>query len=219
MAMDMEERGLRCATRNFRPRTTRRTRGRWTWGQRRKLPSGETARIKSKPDYFLMRGKDRGRVRRCRWIRPRHHNSDHRALVMQLRARPGGVRRYTDERKRLPVPPPRPMTEGDTMLEELVDTLEAPGKRDRPDHEWIRGGTWALIDERASRRKQGTLTQAQGRRLSRRIRQALKQDRRERARKAGEEIMGALADGSSKRAYGILRAWHKQCDPAASKPC
>ena len=111
------------------------------------------------------------------------------------------------------------MTEGDTMLEELVDTLEAPGKRDRPDHEWIRGGTWALIDERASRRKQGTLTQAQGRRLSRRIRQALKQDRRERARKAGEEIMGALADGSSKRAYGILRAWHKQCDPAASKPC
>ena len=106
MAMDMEERGLRCATRNFRPRTTRRTRGRWTWGQRRKLPLGGTARIKSKPDYFLMRGKDRGRVRRCRWIRPRHHNSDHRALVMQLRARPGGVRRYTDERKRLPVPPP-----------------------------------------------------------------------------------------------------------------
>ena len=105
------------------------------------------------------------------------------------------------------------------MLETLVEEVEEPEKRDRPDHEWIRGGTWKLIDERASRRKQGTLTQAEGRRLSRRIHHALKEDRKERARKAGEEIMAALNEGSSKRAYGVLRAWHKQYNPAATKPC
>ena len=51
------------------------------------------------------------------------------------------------ERKTLPVaPPPRPMREGDAMLEELVEAVVAPPKRERPDHEWIRGGTWKLID-------------------------------------------------------------------------
>ena len=106
LAADLEERGMRCATRGYRPRRTRRVRGRWTWRHRRALPSGEATSVRSKPDYFLMRGVDRGRVRRCRWVRPRHHNSDHRALVVQLRARPGGVRQYTRERRKLPVAPP-----------------------------------------------------------------------------------------------------------------
>ena len=98
----------------------------------------------------------------------------------------------------------------------LVEAVKEPQKRDRPDHDWIRGGTWKLIDERASRRKQGTLTQAQGRRLSRRIHRALREDRKERARRAGKEIMAALGECSSRRAYGVLQAWHKRCDSAAS---
>ena len=52
MAMDMAERGMTCVTRGYRPRRTRRMRGRWTWRQRRALPSGEATSIKSKPDYF-----------------------------------------------------------------------------------------------------------------------------------------------------------------------
>ena len=31
MAMDMAERGMTCVTRGYRPRRTRRMRGRWTW--------------------------------------------------------------------------------------------------------------------------------------------------------------------------------------------
>ena len=90
LAADLEERGLRCVTRGFRPRRTRRMRWRWTWRQRQTLQSGERVNLRSKPDYFLTRDRDRGRVRRCRWVLPRHHDSDHRALVVQIRARPGG---------------------------------------------------------------------------------------------------------------------------------
>ena len=108
LSSDLRERDLRCATRSFRPRRTRKMRGRWTWRQTRKMQSGDKLNLRSKPDYFLMRDRDRRRVKRCRWILPRHHDSDHRALVVQIKARPGGVRQYIQERKTLPVaPPPR----------------------------------------------------------------------------------------------------------------
>ena len=105
------------------------------------------------------------------------------------------------------------------MFEELVAVVEEVPKRDRPDHDWIRGGTWALVDQRSSLRKQGALTQAEGRRLARLIKQAFREDRKERARVAGEAIMVALLDGKAREAWGISRAWHKECDPAESKPC
>ena len=31
--------------------------------------------------------------------------------------------------------------------------------------------------------------------------------------------MVALLDGKAREAWGISRAWHRECDPAASKPC
>ena len=76
-----------------------------------------------------------------------------------------------------------------------------------------------MVDQRAEMRKQGRLMQAEGRRLTRRIHKAFSEDWKERARKAGEAIMLALLDGDARKAYGTLRAWHKECDPAASKPC
>ena len=114
LAADLEEQGLRCATRGLRPRRTRRMRGRWTWQQRRTLQSGDRVNLRSKPDYFLMRGRGRGRVRRCRWVRPRHHDSDHRALVVQIRARPGGCGSTFGGRRRSPLPPLRGPCAGET---------------------------------------------------------------------------------------------------------
>ena len=81
-------------------------------------------------------------------------------------------------------PPPRPMLEGDAMLEELVEAVAAPPKRERPDHDWIRGGTWKMVDQRAALRKAGRLSQAEGRRLTRRIHKAFSDDRKERALQA-----------------------------------
>ena len=90
LSSELEERGMRCATWNFLSRRTRRNRGRWTWRQRRTNKEGERYWLRSKPDYFMMQERDRARVRRCRWILPRHHDSDHRALVAKIYSRKGG---------------------------------------------------------------------------------------------------------------------------------
>ena len=57
------------------------------------------------------------------------------------------------------------------------------------------------------------------RRLTRRIHKAFSENRKEQALQAGHAIMAALKDGDSSKAYITLRAWHKECNPAASKMC
>ena len=49
------------------------------------------------------------------------------------------------------------------MLEELVEAVDVPRKRDHPGHDWIRGSTRKLVDQRAELRKQRRLTQVEGR--------------------------------------------------------
>ena len=44
------------------------------------------------------------------------------------------------------------------MLEELVEAVAAPPKHERPDHDWIRVGTWKLVDQRSALRKEGRLS-------------------------------------------------------------
>ena len=105
------------------------------------------------------------------------------------------------------------------MFEELVDTLEKPPAKERPESAWVRPGTWSLVDRRAELRKAGRLTQREARRLARAIRASLKLDRQERARKAGEAIMMELLAGNIKEAWRILKAWHWEADGAATKPC
>ena len=172
LSATMRERGMRCASRCYRPKRTRRTRGRWTWRQRRGVPgSGQRQWLRSRPDYFLFREKDRRRIKCCRWIQPRHHNSDHRALVVDIKARPGEIARYVEGRVRLPVqpPPPEEQTKGEKLFAELCATVEEVPRRERKDLDWVRDGTWRLVDQRNSLRKQGRLSIVQGRRLGRRI--------------------------------------------------
>ena len=102
---------------------------------------------------------------------------------------------------------------------ELVTLLEEVPWRERKSCGWIRDGTWRLLDQRSALRKQGRLTMVQGRRLGRRIRASLQSDRDYRALQAGHAIMANLADDNIKAAWEHLRAWHKEVDPAASKPC
>ena len=108
--------------------------------------------LRSKPDYLLFREKERRRLKNCRWIQPRHHDPDHRALVVEVKGRPGEIKRYAEGRTRLPVQPPTPeeQTEGEKMFAELVATVEELLRRERKHLDWIRPGTWALIDQRAS---------------------------------------------------------------------
>ena len=105
------------------------------------------------------------------------------------------------------------------MFEELVEAVEKLPKRERPESAWVRPGTWALIDERAARRKEGNLTQREARRLGRKIAAALKEDRKERARKAGEAIMMELKDGNVKEAWRILKGWFREAGGTTVKRC
>ena len=92
-------------------------------------------------------------------------------------------------RKRFPLQLPNtgPATEGERIFETLKTKIEKPEKREREENAWIRPGTWALVDERAKLRALGRLTQAEGRRLTRRIHAVLKGGRVERARRAGDK--------------------------------
>ena len=76
-----------------------------------------------------------------------------------------------------------------------------------------------VVNQQAELCKQGRLTQAEGRKLTRRIHKAFNDDRKERALQAGHTIMASLKDGDWRAGYGTLRAWHKECNPAVSKPC
>ena len=84
---------------------------------------------------------------------------------------------------------------------------------------WIRPGTWLLIDQRTSLRREGRLSQKEGRRLGRRIKAALKEDCRERARRVGERVMLLLEEGELKEAWAAIWGWHKLVEPKAAKPC
>ena len=58
-----------------------------------------------------------------------------------------------------------------------------------------------------------------GRRLGRRIKASLQSNRDHRALQAGHSIMGHLGDMEVRKAWGVLRGWHNEVHPAASKPC
>ena len=105
------------------------------------------------------------------------------------------------------------------MFEELVEAVEKPLARERPENHWVRPGTWLLVDQRAAMRKEGILTQREARRLGRKIAAALKEDRKERARRAGEAIMAELEAGNVKEAWRILKGWHREAGGTTAKPC
>ena len=67
--------------------------------------------------------------------------------------------------------------------------------------------------------REGRLSQKEGKRLGRRIRMTLKEDRRERARRAGEKLILHLGKGEVSEAWGTIRGWHKTVELKAAKPC
>ena len=61
--------------------------------------------MRGKPDYALVRARDRRRVRSCQWVAMWHHDSDHRALILRVRSDSAGVKRYDKARRSRRRPP------------------------------------------------------------------------------------------------------------------
>ena len=141
-------------SRQFSQRRRRKTRGRWTWRQQR---LGRW--VQSHPDYFLAKEGSRRIFRNVALRRPRHHDTDHRAVVATLFG--GSVRTtkaYRRRRQRFPIqlPPTGPRTEMESIFEELKHFVEKPPERKRPANNWISDGIWALIDHRARSESRAT---------------------------------------------------------------
>ena len=88
-----------------------------------------------------MREENRSKVKRCRWIYPRNHNSDHRALVVKIGDKGGWDNPHISERYKIPdgvkAPPAAEQTEDEIIFQRLVDMKEKVEHRDRPDCKWI----------------------------------------------------------------------------------
>ena len=177
--------------------------------------------ISSQCYYTLGRATDRRRYRSVRLRTPRHHDSDHRAIITNIRA--GSATSMAAYRKRMakfPLKlPSGPQDELCAMFEGLRLDVVAPPKRAQPRNSWISAPTWGLIDRRASLRQQGKLTKRDARLLGRQIALSLKGDRRQRAADVAETIEGHLAGRETKEAWRCLKGWYKttsESAPAAS---
>ena len=92
----------------------------------------------------------------------------------------------------------------------LAKTIPKADPRDSVDNSWIRAGTWSLIDEQARLRQNGELGNGIARRMSRKIKASLKEDRVERARKVGEAVSVHLAKGEVKKAWKCVQGWYRK---------
>ena len=90
------------------------------------------------------------KLRRCRLILPPTHNSDHCAMVVRLAGEE--VKQYRNGRKK------SRMTEGEKMFESLARAVDRPSRRERDTNSWIWRGTWVLVDQRTSLRREGRLS-------------------------------------------------------------
>jgi len=87
------------------------------------------------------------------------------------------------------------------------------------DNNWIRAGTWSLIDERARLQQNGELGNGIARRMSRKIKASLKEDRVERAQKVGEAVSVHLAKGEVKKAWKCVQGWYRKLTGQQQKQC
>ena len=220
MSSGMKTMGIGCATRHFLTRRTRHAKGPWTWVQRRTDATGQRRRVTQKLDYALIGDEVRRKVRRCRLVQVPGHDTDHRAIVLKVTTNGEAVRRYRHKAETFPLTLPiGPRTEGEAMFEELQLLQPMVPVRERHTHDWIREGTWIIVDRRAALRKQNKLPRAEGRALTRKIHASLKLDRIERARRAGEELMKNIGSGCIRDAWRGLQGWYRVADGKPAKPC
>jgi hypothetical protein len=103
------------------------------------------------PDYFMARAGDKRHFRRVGFKSPRHHDSDHRAVVAQVRmGRTQALLKYWKEYRRSPLQlQTGPQDELETVFEGLKATCKLPPPRKRQGNELILEGAWAFVNKRA----------------------------------------------------------------------
>jgi hypothetical protein len=209
--------GLTNLSRHFLQRSRGSVRGRWTWRMRR-----GRRWVSSQCDYVLSRATNRGKYCSIRLRTPCHHNSDHRAIITNIRA--GSATRMAAYRKwmaKFPFKlPSGPQDELCTLYKGLRLDVVAPPKMAQPRNSWISAPMWGLIDRRAVLRQQEILSKRMSCLLGWRIASGLKGDRWQHAADVAGNIKGLLASRETKEAWWCLKGWYKassDASPAASQ--
>jgi hypothetical protein len=86
-------------------------------------------------------------------------------------------------------------------------------------NEWISVKTWRLISHRSMLRRTGKLCQTGGRRLWRKIWDALHRDRRAWTAQVGSMIEAKLMGGNVQESFRHLKGWYRAASETTTRPC
>ena len=111
-----------------------------------------------------------------------------------------------------------PKKHAETLFEWLTQECQPPPPRERKQNTWIQPATWALIDARASLRKEGLLTKQLSRKHNQGVKAALKNDRQKRAANNADAIEASMAAGEMQEAWQQLKGWYQAAEDRAPMP-
>ena len=192
-------------------RIRKKNHGEWTWEQIR-----EGRRIRARCDYIL--SDSEADFSKCQII-DTHLDTDHRMMKGVLELDCGREhRKYVQKRTRRPriYWHPRGKSRADIILEELEEDLPKQDLSDQRQQSYLEESTWALIDRKAFAKKRGdTETVAV---LRKKIRAAVRKDRRARAEKAAATAEFLLKKGKIKEAYDAIKGWYREVSSLPPKP-
>jgi len=194
--------GLEDLLLHFKPRE--RYSHRQTWWQDR---GGFT--IRSRCDYIL--GSDRRMFSNVYLKDPRCFTSDHYMVVGRITSATRSQNcSYLRSRTRYPLGPPRggPLTQVDSIFQELKKSVAPPPPRKRNYRSWISDNTWKLVDARAALRRASPSDRAAFRQKDREVKAAIKADRTKRVDNAAEAIDTLLMDNNVQGAWTRAKAWY-----------
>jgi hypothetical protein len=118
---------------------------------------------------------------------------------------------YLKARKKFPLCMKKsgPQTKANSMFQEIKSFVETVCRPARTRTWWISETTWQMIDRWAAIRENYKSQCIIVRRLSRRIAKAIKADRKQRTKNAGQAIEYMLKKYNLKGAWSALKAWYR----------
>ena len=222
----LDEINLVDTSRKFIQRQSRRhkqiQRNRWTWRTKRRTEGDERGKwIYSQPDYIMAREGDMKHIRKAGIRTPRYHISDHRAVVLYLKAgNTGKLKTYRKQRQCGPLKlEPGQQDELTLQFEALKKHCDEPDPKNRPQNSWISEGTWRIVRHMSMLRSSGRLTSALRRSMKRAMWASLSNDRQERTKRVGQAIEAKLAGGNVQEAFRHLKGWYRDASETEARPC
>ena len=111
------------------------------------------------------------------------------------------------------------MTRADALFQALKLNITPPTRAEKRARQvWISAQTWNLVDQRSAMQKVVNHDGAEVRRLSRRIHQSFRVDRKERAARAGADIEAALTAGKLQESWKMMQAWYREASDRPQLP-